>query len=165
MTEREPKTQIFADSPFSLGNSSIWRAQETADFRRKPQIFAENRRKPQIGSVTLGASPLGRFFKLKMEGGYRAQVLRGCLQAQNSLADVSDIFKFFFCSGEGKGVFGAPCWLAVGFLFIENPRGGVPRRGGLEGVCEGFGGGVNIFFRGRNSHQDSHQAELAAQDF
>ena len=38
--------QIFAFSP---GNSSIWRAQKTADFRRKPKIFAENRRKLQIG--------------------------------------------------------------------------------------------------------------------
>ena len=27
----------------------MWRAQETADFRRKPKIFAENRRKPQFG--------------------------------------------------------------------------------------------------------------------
>ena len=32
----------------STGNSNMWRAQETADFRRKPKKFAENRRKPQI---------------------------------------------------------------------------------------------------------------------
>ena len=36
----------FTPSP---GNSSIWRAQETAAFRRKPRIFAESHRKPQIG--------------------------------------------------------------------------------------------------------------------
>ena len=58
MTEREresPKRRFsqrtadfrrFAPSP---GNSSIWRAQETADLRGKPKTFAENRKKPQIG--------------------------------------------------------------------------------------------------------------------
>ena len=40
------KPQIFADSPLLLGT---WRAQETVENRRKPKIFAENRRKPQIG--------------------------------------------------------------------------------------------------------------------
>ena len=35
------KPQIFADSPPSPGNSSSWRAQETADFRRKAKTFAE----------------------------------------------------------------------------------------------------------------------------
>ena len=53
--QRAPKTQIFVENRrFSQmhqtpGNSSIWMAQETADFHRKPKIFAENRRKPQIG--------------------------------------------------------------------------------------------------------------------
>ena len=56
--QRKPTTQIFTKnrrfSPFP-GNSSIWRAQETAENRRFSQktelqkIFAENRRKPQIG--------------------------------------------------------------------------------------------------------------------
>ena len=40
------KTADFRRFTLLFGNSSIWRAQ---DFRRKPQIFAENRRKPQIG--------------------------------------------------------------------------------------------------------------------
>ena len=52
--QRAPKTQIFAEKPQIFADSPllleiIWRAQETADFRRKPQTFAENRRKPQIG--------------------------------------------------------------------------------------------------------------------
>ena len=54
------KPQIFADSPFS------WKFQhlEGAGNRRKPQIFAENRRFSQdfrrLDSVTLGPSPLAR---------------------------------------------------------------------------------------------------------
>ena len=50
--EREPKTQIFAENrrflqihPFSWKFKHL----ESADIRRKPKIFAENRRKPQIG--------------------------------------------------------------------------------------------------------------------
>ena len=46
-------------------------------------------------------------------------------------------------------------------FLIENPTrgGGVSRRGGAaggrEGVCGEFflGGGLNLFFRGRNAHQ------------
>ena len=58
VTEREsPKRRLQKTADFcrfnpSPGNSSIWRAQETAattDFRRKQKMFAENRRKPQIG--------------------------------------------------------------------------------------------------------------------
>ena len=75
--------------------------------------------------------------------------------------DVSDIF-YFFCSGRRKGEFEAPG--GGGQFFIENPRrGGVFRRGGGEGpggclqrIWElGGGGGLNIFFRGRNVHQES----------
>ena len=60
MTEREPKTQIFAQKTAdfrrkpsllleiqALGGHR--KPQKMADFRRKPKIFAENRRKPQIG--------------------------------------------------------------------------------------------------------------------
>ena len=45
------KPQIFADSPLLQEISACGRArrQKTADFCRKPKIFAENRRKPQIG--------------------------------------------------------------------------------------------------------------------
>ena len=48
-SQRTADFRRFTPSP---GNSSIWRAQETAENRRfsqKPQIVAENRRKPQIG--------------------------------------------------------------------------------------------------------------------
>ena len=48
MTEKAQNADFRRKTPCP-GNSSIWRAQETADFRRKPKIFAENRRKPQIG--------------------------------------------------------------------------------------------------------------------
>ena len=70
MTEREPKTQIFAENRrFSQIHVFSWKFQhlEGAGNRRKPQIFAENRRFLQktagnrrLGSVTLGASPLAR---------------------------------------------------------------------------------------------------------
>ena len=67
----------------------------------------------------------------------------------------------FLCSGAGKGEFEAP----VGgggcnfLLKIPGGGGGSPGRGGgargRESVCGDLGGGgrLNIFFRGRNSHQ------------
>ena len=65
----------------------------------------------------------------------------------NSLVDVSDIF-YFFCSGEEEGgVPGEGGW--GGRFFIENPRSGISRRERELG-----GGGLNIFFRGRNVQQD-----------
>ena len=69
------------------------------------------------------------------------------------LADASDIFYFFFCSGRGKGESEA-AGRGVRF-FIENPRrgGGVSRRGrgaGRVSVANwGFwerGGGAKYFF-------------------
>ena len=57
-SRRQP--QIFADSPLLLETRAFGgrrKPQKTTDFRRKPKIFAENRR---LGSVTLGASPLAR---------------------------------------------------------------------------------------------------------
>ena len=78
------------------------------------------------------------------------------------LVDVSDIF-YFFCSGEAKGEPEGPGG-GGGRFFMENPRrggGGFPPAGGgrggegREGVSGEFGGGaLNIFFRGRKSHQD-----------
>ena len=68
-----PKTQIFAENrrfsqicPFSWKFQHLEGApQETADFRRKPKIFAESRRKPQIGfrhlrSVTFSSALLSK---------------------------------------------------------------------------------------------------------
>ena len=75
--------------------------------------------------------------------------------------DVSDIF-FLLGGGKGRGVRGAR---RGGWFFIENPRGGVSRRRGgggergREGVCSklaGGGGGLNIFFQGRNSFQEDY---------
>ena len=59
------------------------------------------------------------------------------------------------------GVRGARREGGGGGFFIESPKRGVlPGEGGggprgREGVCGDFlgGGGLNIFFRGRNSHQ------------
>ena len=56
MTERAQNADFRSFTP-SPGNSSIWRAQETAENRRFSQKTAENRR---LGSVTLGASPSAR---------------------------------------------------------------------------------------------------------
>ena len=76
-----------------------------------------------------------------------------CFAHLRSSVDVSDIFLLFFLVGGGR---------RGGRFFIENPRRGgglpggwgpLPPRG-WEGVCGEFGGGgLNIFFRGRNSHQ------------
>ena len=79
-----------------------------------------------------------------------------------NLVDVSDIF-YFFLLGEGEGrVRGAG--RGGRLIFIENPRRGVLQRGGAEapGGClrrigEFGGGGLNIFFRGRNVHQEKFQ--------
>ena len=65
-----------------------------------------------------------------------------------SFVDVSDIF-YFFCSGEGKGLRGAR--KGVGGVGLWSPRreeDGRVSAGNFEG-----GGGLNIFFRGRNAHQ------------
>ena len=69
---------------------------------------------------------------------------------------VSDIFYFF-----RWGVRGAR--RGWGFLKIPEKGGGSRRRGGgeasgREGVCGEFGefGGLNIFFRGRNSNREWH---------
>ena len=65
------KPEIFADSPLPLEIPSIWRAQETAENRRFSQQTAGNRR---LGSVTLGASPLARqnmgIFEMRKGGGH-----------------------------------------------------------------------------------------------
>ena len=70
------------------------------------------------------------------------------------------IFSIFFLLGGGeRGVRGAG--RGGGRFFIENPRRGVSRAGGggARGAGRVFagnvggGGGLNIFFRGRNSHQ------------
>ena len=49
LTDRCRKPQIFADFTPSPTNSSIWRAQETAENRRFSQETEDFRRKPQIG--------------------------------------------------------------------------------------------------------------------
>ena len=60
--------------------------------------------------------------------------------------DVSDIFNFFFCLGEGKGESEAP-GRGRGQFSMENPsRGGVSREGGAAGrgawrVAENLGEG------------------------
>ena len=77
--------------------------------------------------------------------------------------DVLDIFNFF-CSGEGKGVRGPRKGVGgVGFLLKMPGGGGVSQQrggGGAEGpggCLRGiWGGGVNIFFRGRNAHQEKY---------
>ena len=88
-------------------------------------------------------------------------------KTKKNLVDVSDIF-YFFCSGRGKGESEAPGGGGgIGFL-LKIPRGGgISRRGrGREGVCGelgyfGGGGGLNIFFRARNVHQENHRRASA----
>ena len=82
-----------------------------------------------------------------------------------NLVDVSDIFYFFSVRGGGRGSPRRREGRGGGsFFYIENPGGGGSPGGegprGWEGVCSEFGnlggGGVNIFFRGRNVHQVKH---------
>ena len=74
--------------------------------------------------------------------------------SKRSLVDVSDIF-YFFCSGEGKGESRATGRGGVGFLLKITGGGGESGRGqrGPRVSTGNWGGGVNIFFRGRNVHQ------------
>ena len=79
-----------------------------------------------------------------------------------SWVDVSDIF-FFFCSGEGKGE--SEGWEGRGTIVHGKcQEGGVSPAGagggeGPGGCLRGIGrGGLNIFFRGRNSHQEIKSA-------
>ena len=73
------------------------------------------------------------------------------------LVDVSDIFLFFPVLGRGKG--GGVRGGGQGGRFKYRGRGGgFPRRRrgrgkGAGGISVGRGGGLNIFFRGRNAHQ------------
>ena len=74
------------------------------------------------------------------------------------------IFFNFFCSGEGKGESEAPGGGGGGdFLWKIPGGGGVSVWVGAEGRGAGWvfaetrGGGLNIFFRGRNAHQVRHR--------
>ena len=76
--------------------------------------------------------------------------------------EVSDIFYFFSLLGEGEG--GVRGARRGGSFFIENARRGEGFPGGAEGPAGCLrriwefrgGGGLNIFFRGRNVHQGIH---------
>ena len=74
------------------------------------------------------------------------------------LVDVSDFFFVLLGGPEGRGSPRRQKGGGTGFLLkIPGVRGLSGERGGegREGVCREFpgGGGVNIFFRGRNAHQ------------
>ena len=67
-----------------------------------------------------------------------------------------DGFGFFFCSGEGKEESEAPGGEGVAIFYRKGGSRGWAGGGarGREGVCGGSGGGgLNIFFRGRNVHR------------
>ena len=74
-------------------------------------------------------------------------------------------FIFFFCSGTGKGESEGTQRGGVDFLLKIPQGGGVSRRGrGVGrvsaanwGFWGGGGGGLNIFFRGRNVHQEEEK--------
>ena len=64
------------------------------------------------------------------------------------------IFPIFMLGGGGRG---SPRRQGVGRFLMENPcRGGSPGRGGGGRVREGVGR-LNIFSRGRNSHQEKNK--------
>ena len=78
------------------------------------------------------------------------------------MADVSDFFFFSSVLGAGKGRKSSRQKGGGYFMGNRERGGGVPRRGGgvvhtgAGRVLRGRGGGVNIFFRGRNVHQAFH---------
>ena len=84
-----------------------------------------------------------------------------------AVVDVSDIFTFLLL-GEGEGESEAPGGGGDRFS-IENPRegGGFPGLGGAGRVSAANwgmgGGGLNIFFRGRNAHQVANAGLLEMQ--
>ena len=87
------------------------------------------------------------YFETPLQQDFYNPPLSYTILSEINLVDVSDIFYFFFCSGEGKGESEE---LGGGrtIFFIENPRRGrVSRAGGgrgargWEGVCGEFGGG------------------------
>ena len=113
VTERTPKTQIFAenrqifaDSPLLLEIQALGghrKPQKTEDFRRKPKIVAENRRKPQIGlrhlrcvtfSSALNKAPT---VATQAHGCDRAG-LHKCLSSQNSEARKRVFCKRVLCT-------------------------------------------------------------------
>ena len=57
------------------------------------------------------------------------------------MVDVSDIFYFFLCSGEGKEESEAS-ERGGGSVFIENPRRGLPGGGGGRGTGRVSGGNL-----------------------
>ena len=76
---------------------------------------------------------------------------------------VSDIFYFFLLGGGEGGVRSAG--RGGGRLLLcksQEGGGGSPTLVGVggargrEGVCGELGGGLNIFFRGRNPHEELH---------
>ena len=86
--------------------------------------------------------------------------------------NVSDIFFIFSARGRGRGSLRRREGGGGFGLFIENPRrGGVSSGRGAEGPGRfmrqigafGGGGGLNIFFRGRNVHQIRISAGKAIQ--
>ena len=85
-----------------------------------------------------------------------------------SLVEVPNIFYFFLLGGGEGGVWVDREGGGRFFFLLKIPGrgGGSPGQGGgqggREGVCRIFGGGgLNIFFRGRNAHQESHAPENA----
>ena len=101
MTERErerPKRrfaqQIFTDSPLKSWKfrhlEGAGFSQKPADFRRKPKIFAENCRKPQIGlrhlrSVTFSLA-LVKKHSFGRVGGAFAERPHDCLDLMSCIA-------------------------------------------------------------------------------
>ena len=95
-------------------------------------------------------------------GEHTLQCLHHRKQKRLETEKLDERFEYFlfFCSGGGKGHSEAPGGGGVGFSLkipgggeVSQKRGGGVR--GREGVCEEFrgGGGLNIFFRGRNARQ------------
>ena len=152
MTERAQSADFRRFTP-APGNSSI-------GGRRKPQIVAENRRKPQIGlrhlrcvtfssalwfvtDLIVGMEELELHYRCRGGSHFRKKkITRWTFR----------IFFIFLCSGEGKEESEVPARGGGDNFWTENPRRGVSRAGGEAGRGVGsvfareFGGGVSKFF-------------------
>ena len=129
---------------------------KTAFFKENPStkaVFPFSRGKNRISQ---GVENRGSLISVPL-------ALRVIGGPKNSLGGRFRYFLFFLSSGEGKGESEAP-GRGRGRFFIENPRRvGERPRGGAGRVSAGnWGGWLNIFFRGRNSHQVAQILKIPA---
>ena len=129
---------------------------KSASVRRK--LKGNNRRAKSFRHLLHNFSPFSTLFTL-FPPGLLLKLTWWTFRRERERDIYIYIYFFFFCSGRGKGSRGAGGRWRTCFLLKAQEGGSPGRKGprGREGVCSEFpnygGGGLNIFFRGRNVHQ------------